>query len=61
VISSDLLLQLGEKLCELLDGKGSLRGNVFQAKVNKATGTIKALKLANEFLQQNNIALKIET
>jgi len=50
-LSKDELVKLGNVLCEALDGKGSLRGNTFQAKVNKINGVSKAVKLAQEFVK----------
>jgi alanyl-tRNA synthetase len=51
VINSERLLQFGETLCTILDGKGSLRGNLFQAKVSKMNQIQKALKAAEDFVE----------
>jgi hypothetical protein len=52
VIDKDALTKLGDKLCETLDGKGTLRGNTYQAKVNKINAVAKAVKVAQEFTSQ---------
>ncbi|ODN03665.1 Alanyl-tRNA editing protein Aarsd1-B [Orchesella cincta] len=48
-LEKEKLSSLGDSLCEILDGKGNVRGNVYQAKVNKITNVKKAVKLAKEF------------
>jgi len=55
VIQKDALVQAGEQLCSILDGKGSLqRGNLYQAKVNKMNALAKAQKLAEQLLGQKS-------
>jgi len=51
VISVELIMCLGQEVCKVLEGKGTLRGNLFQAKINKVNGFTKALKLANKFVE----------
>ena len=47
IIEKENLTKIGEEICFLLDGKGSLqRDNVYQAKVNKINALSKAQKLA---------------
>ena len=51
VITVELLAKLGDEVCKLLEGKGTLRGNLYQAKISKVNGFTKALKLANKFVE----------
>ncbi|CAL8094147.1 unnamed protein product [Orchesella dallaii] len=49
-LEKEKISNLGDRLCEILDGKGNVRGNVYQAKVNKINNVKKAVKLAKEFI-----------
>lgn len=49
-LESEKLTSIGDSLCEVLDGKGNLRGNLYQAKVNKMNNLKKALKLAHDLV-----------
>jgi hypothetical protein len=48
ILSKENIIKIGEELCSMLDGKGSLQGkggHLFQAKVNKINGIVKAQKM----------------
>lgn len=49
-MESEKLTSLGDSLCGILDGKGNVRGCVYQAKVNKINNAKKAVKAAQEFV-----------
>lgn len=50
-ISQENIVKLGQELCEILDGKGSLqKGNVFHGKVNKINALVKAQRAAQKFV-----------
>lgn len=44
----DDIAKLGNKICEILDGKGAGKGNRFQAKVSKIINVPKAVKLIKD-------------
>jgi len=52
-VTTDLLAGLGAELCQILDGKGTVRGNVYQAKVSRINAVNKALKAAHEFINKH--------
>ncbi|XP_021956661.1 alanyl-tRNA editing protein Aarsd1-B [Folsomia candida] len=53
VIPKAKIIEIGEELCKILDGKGSYqKGNIYQAKVNKINGLVKAQKLAQQLVDK---------
>jgi len=50
---TDLLAGLGAELCQILEGKGTVRGNVYQAKVSRINVVNKALKAAQGFMKKH--------
>ncbi len=54
ILSKENIIKIGEELCSMLDGKGSLQGkggHLFQAKVNKINGIVKAQKMFQKMVQ----------
>ena len=50
VITSEEVLKIGEKLSEILDGKGAHRGNSYQAKVARIDRISKAISSIESLL-----------
>lgn len=54
-LDKESLTNLGDSLCEVLDGKGNTRGTLYQAKVNKINNVKKAVRLAEIFVDTLNL------
>ncbi len=49
-LDKEKLTSLGDSLCEILEGKGNVRGSLYQAKVNKINNVKKAVRLAEDIV-----------
>lgn len=54
VLDNENVKVVGEKLAELLGGKGTMRDSLYQAKVTKINAANKAFKLCQEHVPNGN-------